>query len=101
MLLNTIVVTEFMTNCFIVADESTMDGNRYRSRGRREKNRAGGGEDGCWNVVAAVNTHAHVDHIGALKDIKDAFSSDLMLHEAELPDSESRIENGQAFRDQH
>lgn len=37
------------------------------------------------NVKAVVSTHAHVDHIGALKDIKNALGADIMMHQAELP----------------
>lgn len=96
MLLNTIVVTEFMTNCFIVADESTMDAIIIDPGGEGKKIVQEVEKMGV-NVVAAVNTHAHVDHIGALKDIKDAFSSDLMLHEAELPILKAASKMGRLF----
>ena len=71
MLLSTVVVTEFMTNCFIVADEDTkealvIDPGGEGERIKGEINRLG------VKVVGIINTHAHVDHIGANQAIKDA-----------------------------
>jgi glyoxylase-like metal-dependent hydrolase (beta-lactamase superfamily II) len=34
--------------------------------------------------VAILNTHAHVDHVGANKDIKDKFNIPLYIHSADL-----------------
>ena len=66
MLLSTVVVSEFMTNCFIVADDSTHEaividpgGEAHRIIQEIEKMDV--------RVKAVVNTHAHVDHIGASK----------------------------------
>lgn len=84
MLLNTVVVSEFMTNCFIIADDSTREaividpgGEAPRILNEIEKMGV--------NVKAVVNTHAHVDHIGALKEIKDTYNAEIMLHNLELP----------------
>jgi len=35
--------------------------------------------------VAIVNTHTHIDHVGANQALKDATGAKLMLHEADLP----------------
>ena len=35
--------------------------------------------------VAIVNTHAHIDHVGANHALREATSARLMLHEADLP----------------
>jgi hydroxyacylglutathione hydrolase len=96
MLLSTLVVTEFMTNCFIVADETTKDAIVIDPGGESRKiiNEV---EKMGVNVVAVACTHAHVDHIGALKDIKDAFSPAILLHKAELPVLKTASKMGRLF----
>jgi glyoxylase-like metal-dependent hydrolase (beta-lactamase superfamily II) len=84
MLLTTVVVTEFMTNCFIVGDEATKDAVVIDPGGEGGKILQAIENMGV-KVVAVVNTHAHVDHIGALKDIKEALGVQIMLHREELP----------------
>lgn len=96
MLLNTVVVTEFMTNCFIVGDEATMNAIIIDPGGEGQKIVREVEKMGV-HVVAVVNTHAHVDHIGALKDIKDAFAPDLMLHQQELPILKTASKMGRLF----
>lgn len=96
MLLSTVVVTEFMTNCFIIADETTKDAAVIDPGGEgpkiiREVEKMG------VNVTTVVCTHAHVDHIGALKDLKDAFSPAIMLHQAELPILKTASKMGRLF----
>ena len=34
---------------------------------------------------AILNTHTHIDHVGANQALKDATGARLMLHEADLP----------------
>jgi len=84
MVVHTVVVTEFMTNCFIVGDEITKEAVVIDPGGEGQKilNEI---EKMGMNVKAVVSTHAHVDHIGALKDIKNALGADIMMHQAELP----------------
>ena len=36
--------------------------------------------DNKLNVLAILNTHAHYDHVGAVKDLKDEFSVPFFLH---------------------
>ena len=84
MLLNTVVVTEFMTNCYIVGDDSTREAVVIDPGGEAEKILKEVEKMGV-TVTAVVNTHAHVDHIGALKDVKDALGVSVMLHPGELP----------------
>lgn len=84
MLLTTVVVTEFMTNCFIVGDEATKDAVVIDPGGEGGKILQAIEKMGV-KVVAVVNTHAHVDHIGALKDVKEALGVQIMLHREELP----------------
>ncbi len=84
MLLNTVVVTEFMTNCYIVGDDSTKEAVVIDPGGEAEKILREVEKMGV-TVTAVVNTHAHVDHIGALRDVKDALGVSVMLHPGELP----------------
>lgn len=96
MLLSTVVVTEFMTNCFIMGDETTKNAVVIDPGGESQKIIREVEKMGV-NVIAVVNTHAHVDHIGALKDIKDAFSPAVMLHQAELPILKTASKMGRLF----
>ncbi len=84
MLLSTVVVTEFMTNCYIIGDESTLDAVIVDPGGEGKKILQEVDKMGV-KVSKIVNTHAHVDHIGALKEIKDTLSPEIMMHKDELP----------------
>jgi hydroxyacylglutathione hydrolase len=44
-----------------------------------------------------INTHGHVDHIGANRDIKDKFDIPLYIHEADRPMLESILQSGLSF----
>jgi glyoxylase-like metal-dependent hydrolase (beta-lactamase superfamily II) len=44
-----------------------------------------------------INTHGHVDHIGANRDIKDTFDIPLTIHEADRRILESAIQSGLGF----
>jgi len=96
MLLHSIAVTMFMTNCFILADEETNEAIVIDPGGEEERiiqiiNNMG------VNIVGIVNTHAHVDHIGALSAIKDAYDAEIMLHQLELPILKSSSKMGRLF----
>ncbi|MBN1636088.1 MAG: MBL fold metallo-hydrolase [Deltaproteobacteria bacterium] len=96
MLLHSIAVTMFMTNCFILADEETNDAIIIDPGGEEERifqmiNNMG------VNIVGIVNTHAHVDHIGALSAIKDAYDAEIMLHQLELPILRNSSKMGRLF----
>jgi hydroxyacylglutathione hydrolase len=96
MLLSTVVVTEFMTNCFIVGDDATkeaivIDPGGEAGRIVQEIKNLG------VEIKAIVNTHAHVDHIGALKEIKNTFNAEIMLHNLELPILQTASRMGRLF----
>jgi glyoxylase-like metal-dependent hydrolase (beta-lactamase superfamily II) len=96
MLLKTVVVTEFMTNCFILGDEQTKKGIVIDPGGEAEKIlrqiEALGVE-----IMTIVNTHAHVDHIGAIREIKDATGAQVMMHRSELPLLQAASRMGRLF----
>jgi glyoxylase-like metal-dependent hydrolase (beta-lactamase superfamily II) len=96
MLLNTIVVTEFMTNCFILGDEQTLQAVVIDPGGEAEKILNQIDAMGL-KVIAVVNTHAHVDHIGAIREIKDATGAQIMMHKDELPLLQAASRMGRLF----
>lgn len=77
-------VGPLQVNCFILADSDTkeavvIDAGDDAARilhAIKENN---------LSVKYIVNTHAHFDHIGANKALKDATGAPLMLHEADAP----------------
>jgi hydroxyacylglutathione hydrolase len=84
MILVRLIVGPLQVNCFILADDKTKEAvvidpgddaqdilKVIRDRGLR--------------VRYIVNTHAHFDHVGANKAVKDATGAELMLHEADAP----------------
>ncbi|HTG00551.1 MAG TPA: MBL fold metallo-hydrolase [Nitrospirota bacterium] len=84
MMLARLVVGPLQVNCFILADEKTKetviidpgdDGGEILKI-VREKGLV---------VKYIVNTHAHFDHVGANRAIKEATGALLMIHEDEAP----------------
>lgn len=47
--------------------------------------------------VLLINTHGHVDHVGANKDIKDKYSVPLCIHEADQKMLGSVLQSGLSF----
>ncbi len=84
MVLIRLIVGPLQVNCFILADEKTKeavvidpgDDAQTILKVIREKD---------LKVKYVVNTHAHVDHVGANKAIKEATGAQLLLHEADAP----------------
>lgn len=96
MLLKTVVVTEFMTNCFILGDEQTKKAFVVDPGGEADKILSQIASLQL-EVVAIVNTHAHVDHIGAIREVRDATGAQVMMHRSELPLLQSASRMGRLF----
>jgi glyoxylase-like metal-dependent hydrolase (beta-lactamase superfamily II) len=84
MKVETVVVGALETNCYLVYCQESLecavidpgaDPDKI-FRALRDKN---------LNPVVLINTHGHVDHIGANQDIKERFDIPLLLHQADLP----------------
>ncbi|RJX27738.1 MAG: MBL fold metallo-hydrolase [Dethiobacter sp.] len=84
MLLERIEVGPFISNCYLVACPETREAviidpgaegkfiiKRVRELGLK--------------VKYIINTHAHIDHVGANGDVKDAFNVPILVHSADLP----------------
>jgi glyoxylase-like metal-dependent hydrolase (beta-lactamase superfamily II) len=79
-----IVVGPFQENCFLLraaggpecvvidpGDEADRIADRIDASG--------------WKPVAIVNTHAHLDHIGGIQELKEKYGIPLFLHAADEP----------------
>lgn len=79
MIINRVVVSPFATNCYIVGSESSQEGIIIDP----------GDEAGIilekvsslkFDIKFVVLTHGHIDHIGALKVIKEATDAEIVIH---------------------
>ena len=82
MILKTLAVGMYGTNCYIVGSESTRLG-MIIDPGADPKNILNVVDKLGLSIVWIVITHSHFDHIGALKPVKDATGAKLAIHEAE------------------
>ncbi|MGM0368795.1 MAG: MBL fold metallo-hydrolase [Bacillota bacterium] len=93
MFIEKLVVGEMDANCYILADEDTTEGIVIDP---------GGSADKIMDVIQknnldikyVVNTHGHIDHIAANKEIIEATTAPLLIHQADanfLKDSELNL----------
>lgn len=50
-----------------------------------------------WELSEVWLTHAHVDHVAGLNDVKDAQDVPILLHEADKPIYEAAVQQGMMF----
>ncbi|MDO9534124.1 MAG: MBL fold metallo-hydrolase [Bacillota bacterium] len=84
MILERLEVGSFASNCYLVACPETkqaiiIDPGAEGKFIIKRVNELG------LNVKYIINTHAHIDHIGANGDVKEAFNVPILVHEAEAP----------------
>ena len=84
MTFETIVVGPLDTNCYLLICEETKKCAVIDPGAEPDEIIRNIIERGLEPVVI-LNTHGHVDHIGANKDIKDRFPVPLRIHQADLP----------------
>ncbi|HET7290793.1 MAG TPA: M20/M25/M40 family metallo-hydrolase [Vicinamibacteria bacterium] len=84
MLVRSFPVGLLQCNCTVIGDPVTKDALVVDPGDEPEKVLAALRELGL-ACRAILNTHTHIDHVGANQALKDATGARLMLHEADLP----------------
>ncbi len=79
MIIERVVVSPFATNCYIVGSESSREGIII-DPGDESKVILKKVADLGLDIKLIVLTHGHIDHIGALKDIKEATGAEMAIH---------------------
>ncbi len=79
MKVETVVVGALETNCYLVYDEESRQA-AVVDPGAEPKKIISVIEQLDLHPVMIINTHGHVDHIGANKNIKDTYSIPLLIH---------------------
>jgi glyoxylase-like metal-dependent hydrolase (beta-lactamase superfamily II) len=92
MKLDMVAVGAFQANCYILGCESTKEG-LVIDPGSEPKRILDMVARMGLKVTTIVNTHAHVDHIGANLEVKNATGADLLIHEADEPYMKSSLKN--------
>jgi glyoxylase-like metal-dependent hydrolase (beta-lactamase superfamily II) len=84
MIIKRVEVGPFASNCYIIGSELTKEGmliDAGADAGEIVKNVNKLGLD----IKLIVLTHGHIDHIGALKEVKEATGAEVAIHEADAP----------------
>jgi hydroxyacylglutathione hydrolase len=89
----TIVVGPLQTNCYLVYCEESLECGIIDPGAESEKIFRTV-SDFDLKPVVLINTHGHVDHVGANRDVKEKFDIPLMLHEADAPMLKSILQSG-------
>ena len=79
MIVNKLVVGPFASNCYIVGSESGKEGIIV-DPGDEAEMILKKVEDLGLNIKLIVLTHGHVDHIGAVKEVKEATNAEVAIH---------------------
>ena len=79
MIIRRVIVGPFATNCYIVGSESTREGMIVDpgADARRILNKL---DELRLDIKLIVLTHGHIDHIGALREVKEATRADVCIH---------------------
>lgn len=79
MIIEKLVVGPFATNCYIVGDESTREGIIIDPGDEAKKILKKVKELGL-DIKIILLTHGHIDHTGALKEVKEATNAEVAIH---------------------
>jgi hydroxyacylglutathione hydrolase len=96
MVLIRLVVGPLQVNCFVLADEKTKDAVVI-DPGDDAEDILKVIKDKGLKVKYIVTTHAHFDHVGAIKAVKDATGAELLIHEGDAPMLASAPRHSAAF----
>jgi len=79
MILKQLVVGPLATNCYIVGSESSKEG-MIIDPGDEAEVILRNAKDLGLEIRSIVLTHGHIDHIGALKEVKEATGAEVAIH---------------------
>lgn len=82
MLLKGIEVGSFAANCYLIACDETREGILI-DPGAQAKRILNMVADENVDVKYIINTHGHVDHVGANAEVREALGAPLLIHEAD------------------
>jgi hydroxyacylglutathione hydrolase len=91
-----VIVGALETNCYLVYCQETLECAVIDPGAEPEKIFRAIGHKGL-KPTALINTHGHVDHVGANRDIKDKFDIPLYIHAADSPMLESVLQTELSF----
>jgi hydroxyacylglutathione hydrolase len=91
-----VIVGALETNCYIVYCQETLECAVIDPGAEPEKIFRLIGHKGL-KPTTLINTHGHVDHVGANRDIKEKFDIPLYLHAADSPMLESILQSELSF----
>lgn len=90
MRIHSVTVSPFATNCYILGCEETKDAIIIDAGFDTEKILSLVKNEG-YNLKYLINTHAHLDHISAVAEIKDKHDVPLYMHQGDQPVLDSLI----------
>ena len=93
MILRKLVVGPFASNCYIVGSEATKEG-MIIDPGANARQILKEVDNSGLDIKLVVVTHAHTDHIGALKEVKEATGAVVAVH---VDDAKSLHGLGRSF----
>ncbi|MDD5094213.1 MAG: MBL fold metallo-hydrolase [Dehalococcoidia bacterium] len=96
MILKMLMVGPFMSNCYIVGSEKTKEG-MIIDPGADADTILNAAKKLGLEVKLIVATHSHLDHIGAVKQIKEKTGAPFAMHEAESEPSKSMEDMARIF----
>lgn len=84
MILKTLAVGPFAANCYILATETAAEGIIIDPGDEASVILQNVSTLGL-NIKHIILTHGHIDHVGALKDTKEATGADIAIHTEDAP----------------